>query len=115
MTQYERMLAGLIYDPADPQILTEQAGFAKRLWAFNQLRPGDTAEKERYMREVFASCGGGCQIELPFAPTGAGTMSTSAITSMPTSTSPLWTTAISSWAAAFCSVPTSRSPRQTTP
>ena len=22
MTQYERMLAGLIYDPADPQILT---------------------------------------------------------------------------------------------
>ena len=66
MTQYERMLAGLIYDPADPQILTEQTGFAERLWAFNQLRPGDTAEKERYMREVFASCGGGCQIELPF-------------------------------------------------
>lgn len=66
MTQYERMLAGLIYDPADPQILSEQAGFAERLWAFNQLRPGDAAEKERYMKEVFASCGEGCWIELPF-------------------------------------------------
>ncbi len=66
MTQYERMLAGLIYDPADPQILSEQAGFAERLWAFNQLRSGDAAEKERYMKEVFASCGEGCWIELPF-------------------------------------------------
>ena len=66
MTQYERMLAGLIYDPADPQIMSEQAAFADRLWAFNQLRPSDTAEKERYMREVFAACGQGCYIELPF-------------------------------------------------
>lgn len=57
MTQYERMMAGLIYDPADPQIMLEQAAFADRLWAFNQLRPSDTAEKERYMREVFAACG----------------------------------------------------------
>ena len=66
MTQYERMLAGLIYDPPDPQIMSEQAAFADRLWAFNQLRPSDTAEKERYMREVFAACGQGCYIELPF-------------------------------------------------
>ncbi len=57
MTQYERMMAGLIYDPADPQIMLEQAAFADRLWAFNQLRPSDTTEKERYMREVFAACG----------------------------------------------------------
>ena len=70
MTQYERMLAGLIYDPADPQILTEQAGFAERLWAFNQRRPRDTAEKEQYMREVFASCGGGQS--LPRAPRHRG-------------------------------------------
>ena len=66
MTQYESMLAGLIYDPANPQIMSEQAAFADRLWAFNQLRPSDTAEKERYMREVFAACGQGCYIELPF-------------------------------------------------
>ena len=72
MTQYERMLAGLIYDPADPQILSEQAGFAERLWAFNQLRPGDAAEKDRYMKEVFASCGEGCWIELPFRPIWGG-------------------------------------------
>ena len=72
MTQYERMLAGLIYDPADPQIMSEQAAFADRLWAFNQLRPSDTAEKERYMREVFAACGQGCYIELPFRASWGG-------------------------------------------
>ena len=66
MTQYERMLQGLIYDPGDPEIMREQVPFQDRLWAFNQLRPSDYAAKEAYMREVFAECGGGCYIELPF-------------------------------------------------
>lgn len=65
MTQYERMLAGLIYDPADPEIISAQAAYADRLWAFNQLRPCDAGEKERYLKEVFAACGEGCWVELP--------------------------------------------------
>ena len=66
MTQYERMTAGLIYDPADPEIMAEQMPFLDRLWQFNQLKPSDYEQKQRYMREVFAECGENCYIELPF-------------------------------------------------
>ena len=66
MTQYERMISGLIYDPMAEEILSRQVPFLDRLWAFNQLKPSDLAEKERYMREVFAECGENCYIELPF-------------------------------------------------
>ena len=66
MTQYERMTAGLLYDPCDPEIMAEQVPFQDRLWEFNQLKPSDYDKKERYMREVFAACGDNCYIELPF-------------------------------------------------
>lgn len=66
MTQYERMKAGLIYDANDPEILAIQMPFLDRLWEFNQLRPTDYAAKQQYMKEVFAACGEGCYIELPF-------------------------------------------------
>ena len=65
MTQYERMVAGLIYDPGDPEIVKEQVPFQDRLWEFNQLKPSQFAEKERYLKEVFAECGENCYIELP--------------------------------------------------
>ena len=41
MTQYERMTAGLIYDPADPEIVNEQSSYQEGLWEFNQLRPSE--------------------------------------------------------------------------
>ena len=65
MTQYERMTAGLLYDPGDSEIMAEQLPFQDRLWQFNQLKSSDYAEKQRYMREVFAECGEDCYIELP--------------------------------------------------
>lgn len=66
MTQYERMVNGLIYDPSDEEIMREQTPFLERLWVFNQLKPSDYEEKEKYMKEVFAECGDRCYIELPF-------------------------------------------------
>ena len=66
VTQYERMTAGLIYDPADREIMDEQVPFQDQLWAFNQLRPSDYAKKLEYMHAVFAECGENCYIELPF-------------------------------------------------
>ena len=66
MTQYERMKAGLIYDPGDREILDEQFQYADRLWEFNQLKPSDIDKKTQYMKEVFAECGEGNYIELPF-------------------------------------------------
>lgn len=65
MTQYERMVKGLVYDPADREIFEEQQKYQDRLWEFNNLKPSQIAEKTKYMKEVFAECGDGCYVELP--------------------------------------------------
>ena len=65
MTQYERMIKGLIYDPMDEEILKMQFPYQDKLWEFNQLKPSDIAKKQQYMHEVFAECGDNCYIELP--------------------------------------------------
>ena len=66
MTQYERMVNGLLYDPMDKEILDIQNPFLDKLWEFNLLRPTDHEKKQKYMHEVFAECGENCYIELPF-------------------------------------------------
>ena len=66
MTNYERMVRGLLYDPGDPIILEEQAVYQQLLWDFNRLSPADGEKKQQYLRDVFASCGENCYIELPF-------------------------------------------------
>ena len=66
MTQYERMIKGLIYDPMDEEIIKKQAVFQEALWNFNRLKPSENDKKQKYMKEVFAECGENCYIELPF-------------------------------------------------
>lgn len=66
MTEYEKMLRGMNYDPGDGEIMSEQMPYQDKLWEFNQLKPSALAEKEAYMKEVFAECGEGNYIELPF-------------------------------------------------
>lgn len=66
MTEFERMEAGLIYDPGVKEIVEQQEPYLDKLWAFNQLKPSQSKEKEAYMKEVFAECGDNCYIELPF-------------------------------------------------
>ncbi len=65
MTEYEKMVRGEIYDPCAEEIMREQSGYQDRLWAFNQLKPTDLAEKQAYLHETFAECGEECYIELP--------------------------------------------------
>ncbi len=72
MTQYERMVKGLIYDACDPEIQAMQRPLQDRLWELNQLRPSDAQAKEAYMKEVFAECGDYCYIELPFRASWGG-------------------------------------------
>ncbi|MBQ1508034.1 MAG: sugar O-acetyltransferase [Erysipelotrichaceae bacterium] len=66
MTEYEKMKAGILYDPNDPEISKDQTGYLDRLHDFNLLKRSDAEEKETYMKEVFAECGDNCYIELPF-------------------------------------------------
>ena len=63
MTQYERMKAGLVYDPMDKDILEDMFRFQDMLWEFNKLKPSDIEQKNRYMKEVFAECGDNCYIQ----------------------------------------------------
>ena len=72
MSQYERMVDGLIYDCGEAQIMEEQVPLQDKLWEFNQLKPSDIEKKEAYMKEVFAECGEHCYIELPFHANWAG-------------------------------------------
>ena len=66
MTQYERMVKGLLYDPNDEEIMAEQLPLLDGLWEFNRLKPSELEKKQQYMHEVFAACGENCYIELPF-------------------------------------------------
>ena len=66
MTQYERMVKGMLYDPREKEILDEQFPYQDKLWEFNKLKPSDIEKKEQFMKEVFAECGENCYIELPF-------------------------------------------------
>lgn len=66
MTEYEKMQAGLIYNPCDEEIMSKQNEYLDKLWQLNQLKPSDADKKIEYMKEVFAECGEGCYIELPF-------------------------------------------------
>ena len=86
MTEYERMVKGLLYNPGDEEILNEQFPFLDKLWNFNQLKPSDFEKKTAYMKEVFAECGENCYIELPFRANWGGLMCISALTYMPTPT-----------------------------
>ena len=66
MTQYERMEKGLIYDPMDEEIMSEQAGYQEKLWEFNRMKPAEFEKMQAYMHEVFAECGENSFIQLPF-------------------------------------------------
>lgn len=66
MTEYERMIKGLIYDPSDKEITEMQQPMIEKLREFNSLSQNDYEGKEKYMKSVFASCGKNCYIEQPF-------------------------------------------------
>ena len=72
MTHYERMIKGLIYDPCDESCASLQAKYQDSLWEFNQLKPSQNDEKQKYMKETFGKCGDNCFIELPFHANWAG-------------------------------------------
>lgn len=72
MTQYERMVKGLIFDICDNDIMAMQRPYQEKLWEFNQLKPSESDKKAVYMKEVFAECGEDCYIELPFRASWGG-------------------------------------------
>lgn len=66
MTQKERMLAGLIYDPNDGDIMDEQIKCLEKMYDFNATRPSELKKREALLKEMLGSVGEGCYIEPPF-------------------------------------------------
>lgn len=66
MTEKEKMLAGMIYDSGDEDILREQAGFVKYMKEYNTLGMDDEARIEELLPLMFASVGDECFIQPPF-------------------------------------------------
>ena len=63
MTQRERMDKGLIYDPGDSDIMTEQTGCLDLLYDFNDTRPSEGEKRQALLKKMFGSIGEGCYIE----------------------------------------------------
>ena len=72
MNQFDRMASGMIYDTTDEELAEVQGALKEKLWEFNMLRPSEREKREAYMKEVFAECGEGCCIELPFRASWGG-------------------------------------------
>ena len=66
MTEYEKMIKGMIYDPNDEEIMRMQTPFVNRLSEYNTTNRSDGEALQRYIREVFCECGCNCWIEPPF-------------------------------------------------
>lgn len=66
MTERERMEAGLIYLPEDPDLAAEQLERLDKLFEYNALKPGEQAKKQALLKEMFAAIGENCYVETPF-------------------------------------------------
>ena len=65
MTEFERMEAGLLYDPGVEEILSVQSPLGEKIKEFNDLRPSQFEEQQLLMREMFAECGENVYIQRP--------------------------------------------------
>lgn len=60
------MIAGLIYDPADPDLTEEQNAAIVLQNAYNQTGPYDHDKRQDLLKRMLAECGEGCHLEPPF-------------------------------------------------
>ena len=72
MTEKERMEAGLIYDPMDPEILGDQMQRMELLYEYNATRPSEGEKRTALLKKMLGRVGQGCWIEPPFRANWAG-------------------------------------------
>ncbi|WP_072448275.1 maltose acetyltransferase domain-containing protein [Blautia sp. Marseille-P3201T] len=56
MTERERMEKGILYDPADEEIMAEQFPYLDALKEFNELPSSEVEKREKLMKAMFAKC-----------------------------------------------------------
>lgn len=67
MTEKEKMLAGLVYDACNQELLDDLQACKDILWRYNHLTPSShTEELRRLVRQLLGSCGDDVTILQPF-------------------------------------------------
>lgn len=57
MTEKEKMLAGMVYDATDPELLRELAATRERICDYNTLRPSETEKMRAILKELLGGFG----------------------------------------------------------
>ena len=65
-SQWQKMLAGEIYDAPDPYLLELLMATRRKLWHFNNTDPGETEALDRQLRDILGACGPHLQVNQPF-------------------------------------------------
>lgn len=66
MTHRERMDQGLVYDPTDESVLSEQNSYLELMYDYNATRPSEVEKRSGLLKKMLGSMGEGCYIEPPF-------------------------------------------------
>ena len=53
MTEKEKMLAGMVYDAATPELIAELQNTREVLYEFNTLRPSETLRMKEILKGLF--------------------------------------------------------------
>jgi len=65
-TEREKMLAGALYDPLDPELVRARERSRDLCWSLNDTRDADAEERRRILRELFGEGGGSVWMQPPF-------------------------------------------------
>ena len=57
MTEKEKMLAGMVYDAATPELIAELQNTREILYEFNSLRPSETLRMKEILKDLFGKVG----------------------------------------------------------
>lgn len=66
MTEREKSYAGMLYQPADPELTADREQTVQRLYDYNRLHPLDRAGREEAIRKILGAAGTNCVVEQPF-------------------------------------------------
>ncbi len=66
MTEKEKMMAGMVYDATDRELLRELNENKERIQEYNMIRSSDSGAKERMIRKILGKAGKDVCVNQPF-------------------------------------------------
>ncbi len=66
MTEREKIHAGGIYQPSDPDIMSEQLAYLDKMDEYNRTSRLSGEKRARLLKELFAEVGENCYVESPY-------------------------------------------------